>query len=187
MSERAAQPNHSRPLIISCLRHGKSSSCLLIPRPEGGGLIEVGGRERIGERGSGERMKRYPHSRVVSVRVACLLQSGTASSIPSPSSSLSFVLIRERLVRRLVYLVSPLRLVACLSSVLSPLHRLVGRLVLFVSSGVSFYPSCFPRSRSILIRLRLRLRFRSSCFVDEVMRERNEGEGIRRDEKNDET
>ena len=98
MSERAAQLNHSRPLIISCLRHGKSSSCLLIPRPGGGGLIEGRRRGRAEERGLGERMKRYS-LHVVSVRVACLLKR-TARLLYS-IASLSFVFrffVRGRLV-----------------------------------------------------------------------------------------
>lgn len=125
-------------------------------------------RESRREGGRAKDEKVFPSS--YRLRLCCVLVKKNGPV------SLPFVVVRPFSSEAVSFPVSCLRLVACLPSVSSPHNRLVGRLVLFVSSGVSFYPSCFPRSRSILIRLRLRLRFRSSCFVDEVMRERNEGE-----------
>lgn len=120
---------------------GRPPACLLtyshplIPRPGGGGLMRPASRREPGRGGRARDEKVFPSS--YRLRLCCVLvkKNGTASSIPSPSSSFVFRFSSEgRLVSRLVSPSRPGISFACLSSVLSPPQpRLVGRLVLSIS------------------------------------------------------
>ena len=139
-NERERSERHSQTVLARLSSHartpGKSSACLLLPRPGAGEHLRPADEREPGRGGWAMDEKGIPFP---SCLVSCYVLATRSGTVHRPSSS-SSVRSHQRGVSFPVSCISSRRSSRCLLvlRIISAPTRLVGRLVLFISSSVSF-------------------------------------------------